>query len=85
VLASAYATASAQLESVPAGPRERILQKRLVQTLGRARDGYVLLGAALRSRERAGYLAAAKKIRTAEARANATLRALTRLGYSIRG
>src|ERR671936_42637 len=50
VLATTYATASAQLQSIPAGPRERLLQARLLRALGRARDGYVLLGASLRAR-----------------------------------
>ena len=85
VLATAYATASAQLQSIPAGPRERLLQARLLRALGRARDGYVLLGASLRAREHGGYLAAAKKVRRAEAAATAALRALARLGYRLRG
>jgi hypothetical protein len=68
-MAPAYATAAAQVESVPAGPHESPLVLRLVRSLGRARDGYVLLGAALRAREHAGYLAAAKKIRAADAQA----------------
>jgi serine/threonine protein kinase len=84
VLASAYATAAAQVGSLPAGPHERPLAVRLVRGLGRARDGYVLLGAALRAREHAGYLAAAKKIRTADAQANAALRGLERVGYAVR-
>ena len=84
VLASALATGSAQIDSLPAGVRERTQQKRLIDAFGRARDGYVLLGAALRARDHGGYLAAAKKVRAAEALANTALRSLARLGYSVR-
>jgi Protein kinase domain len=83
VLASAYATAAAQVESVRAGPHEAPIAVSLVRSLGRARDGYVLLGAALRARDHGGYIAAAKKIRAADAQANASLRALARLGYAV--
>jgi hypothetical protein len=84
VLASAYATAAAQVESARAGPHELAIALRLVRSLGRARDGYVLLGAALRARDHAGYVAAAKKIRIGDAQANASLRAFARLGYAVR-
>lgn len=85
VLASAYATAAAQIESVGAGPHEGPLVVRLVRSLGRGRDGYVLLGAALRSGDHNGYVAASKKIRAADAQASAALRALVRLGYAVHG
>jgi predicted Ser/Thr protein kinase len=84
VLASAYATASAQVDSIPAGPHEQSAQKQLERAFGLARDGYVLLGAALRARDHGGYVAAVRKIRTAEAQANAAIRALAKLGYPLR-
>jgi Protein kinase domain len=84
VLASAYATAAAQVESLRAGPHEGPITVRLVRSLGRARDGYVLLGAALRARDHDGFVAAATKIRGADAQAAAALRAFHRLGYEIR-
>jgi hypothetical protein len=85
VLASALATASAQVGGIAAGVRERTLQRRLIAAFGRARDAYVLVGAALRARDRSGYLAAANQVTTAERQADVALRALTRLGYSVRG
>jgi hypothetical protein len=84
VLASAYATASAQVESVRAGAHDRPVAQRLVRAFGRARDGYVLLGAALRARDHRGYVAAATGIRRAEREANAALASLSRLGYTVR-
>jgi predicted Ser/Thr protein kinase len=84
VLASAYATASAQVQSVRAGPHERSVGQHLVRAFGRARDGYVLLGAALRARAHRGYVTAVRKIRAAERGANAALAALARLGYTLR-
>jgi hypothetical protein len=81
VLASAFATAAVQLGSLPAGAREQPFHADLQGALGRARDGYVSLAAALRAGDRAAYLAAAKVVRAAEARANATIRSLRRLGY----
>ena len=84
VLASAYATASAQLDSIPAGPHEQGALKRLERAFGLARDGYVLLGAAFRARDHGGYVGAVKKIRAAEAQANAAIRALAKLGYPLR-
>jgi hypothetical protein len=85
VLASAYATASAQVESLAGGPHEQPVETRLVRAFGRARDGYVLLGAALRARDHRGYIAASRKVTAADRAGNATLRSLARLGYSPRG
>jgi hypothetical protein len=83
VLASAFATAAVQLGGVPAGAREKPVHADLQRTLGRARDGYVSLAAALRAGDRDAYLAAAKVIRRAEAGANAAIRSLRRLGYRL--
>jgi hypothetical protein len=83
VLASAFATAAVQLGGVPAGAREQPIHADLQRAFGRARDGYVSLAAALRARDHDAYLAAAKVIRTAEARANAAIRSLRRLGYRL--
>ena len=84
VLASAYATASAQIESFAPGAHERPVLQRLVRAFGVARDGYILLGAALRARDHDAYVTAATRIQTAERGANAALRALARLGYRLR-
>jgi hypothetical protein len=81
VLASAFATAAVQLGSVPEGARERSLHSRLQRALGRGRDGYVSLAAALRAADHDAYVAAARVVRAAEANANATLRSFRRLGY----
>jgi serine/threonine protein kinase len=81
VLASAFATAAVQLGGVPAGAREKPFHADLQRALGRARDGYVSLAAALRASDHDAYVAAAKLIRSAEQRANAVLRSLRRLGY----
>jgi hypothetical protein len=85
VLASAFATAAVQLGSVPAGAREKPMHVALQRALGRGRDGYVSLAAALRAGDHDAYLAAGKVIRAAETEANATLRSLRRLGYRIQG
>jgi hypothetical protein len=84
VLASAYATAAAQVGSLRPGPHEGPITVRLVRSLGRARNGYVLLGAALRAHDHGGFVAAATRIRAADAQAGAALRALHRLGYELR-
>jgi hypothetical protein len=81
VLASAFATAAVQLGGVPTGAREKPFHADLQRALGRARDGYVSLAAALRASDHDAYVAAAKLIRSAEQRANAVLRSLRRLGY----
>jgi hypothetical protein len=85
VLASAFATAAVQLGSVPAGAREKPMHVALQRALGRARDGYVSLAAALRAGDHDAYLAAAKVIRAAETGADKTLRSLRRLGHRIEG
>jgi hypothetical protein len=85
VLASAFATAAVQLGGVPAGAREKPFHADLQRALGRARDGYVSLAAALRAGDHDAYLAASKVIRAAETRANATIRSLRRLGYRLQG
>jgi hypothetical protein len=84
VVASAYASAASQLQSLAAPVRERVVQRRLLRALGIARDGYVSLSAAFRAGERAAYLAASKRIASAERDANAALRALATLGYAVR-
>jgi hypothetical protein len=81
VLASAFATAAVQLGGVPAGAREKAAHVALQRALGRARDGYVSLAAALRAGDHDAYVAAAKVIRNAERAADAALRSLRRLGY----
>jgi hypothetical protein len=53
----------------------------LQRALGRARDGYVSLAAALRAGDHSAYVAAAKVVRNAERAADAALRSLRRLGY----
>ena len=83
VLASAYASAAAQLQSTAAPVRERSTQRRVLRALGGARDGYVSLSAALRVGDRNAYVRAAKEIRAAEAAANGALRALAALGYAV--
>jgi hypothetical protein len=83
VLASAFATAAVQLGGVPAGAREKPIHADLQRALGHARDGYVSLAAALRAGDHDAYLAAAKVIRGAEARANAGIRSLRKLGYRL--
>jgi protein kinase-like protein len=85
VLASAFATAAVQVGSIPAGAREKPLQASLQRALGRARDGYVSLAAALRAGDHDAYLAAAKVIRTAERQADAVLRSLRKLAYRTQG
>jgi hypothetical protein len=81
VLASAFATAAVQVGGVPAGAREKPVHAALQRALGRARDGYVSLAAALRAGDHDAYVAAARVARGAEARINATIRALRKLGY----
>jgi hypothetical protein len=81
VLASAFATAAVQLGGVPAGAREKAVHVALQRALGRARDGYVSLAAALRAGDHSAYVAAAKVVRNAERAADAALRSLRRLGY----
>ena len=81
VLASAFATAAVQLSGVPAGARERAAHVSLQRALGRARDGYVSLAAALRAGDHDAYVAAARVIRAAERAADAALRSLRGLGY----
>jgi hypothetical protein len=83
VLASAFATAAVQLSGVPTGAREKPIHADLQRALGRARDGYVSLAAALRAGDHDAYLAAAKVVRGAEAGANAAIRSLRRLGYRL--
>jgi predicted Ser/Thr protein kinase len=85
VLASAFATVAVQLGGVPAGAREKPAQLALQRALGRARDGYVSLAAALRAGDHDAYVAAARVVRAAERDANAALRSLGSLGYRIRG
>jgi hypothetical protein len=85
VLASAFATAAVQLGGVPAGAREKPIHADLQRALGRARDGYVSLAAALRAGDHNAYLAAAQVIRGAETGANAAIRSLRRLGYRLQG
>jgi hypothetical protein len=84
VLASALATTGAQVATLPPGARERTAQARLVTAFAHARDAYVALAAALRAGDRGGYLAAAKRVRSAEAGADAALRSLAALGYRVR-
>jgi hypothetical protein len=84
VLASALATSGAQVATLLPGARERTAQAGLVTAFAHARDAYVALAAALRAGDRAGYLAAAKRVRTAEAGADAALRSLAALGYRVR-
>ncbi len=84
VIASAYASAASQLQSVQARVREQPLQGRLLRALGHARDGYVSLSAALRVGDRDGYRKAAARIDAVEKAANRALRALADLGYSLR-
>jgi hypothetical protein len=81
VLASAFATAAVQLGGVPAGAREKPVHAALQRALGKARDGYVSLAAALRAGDHDAYVAATRVVRTAEARIDATIRSLRRLGY----
>jgi hypothetical protein len=83
VVASAYASAASQLQSLPVPVREQAVQRRLLRALGVARDGYVSLSAALRAGDRAAYVLASRRIAAAERAANAALRALAPLGYAV--
>ncbi len=85
VLASAFATAAVQLGGMPARAREKTFHVKLQRALGRARDGYVSLAAALRAADHDAYLAAANVIRAAERDADAALRSLRLLDYRIAG
>jgi Protein kinase domain len=84
VLASAFATAAVQLGGIPAGARERRAQTALQRALAHARDGYVSLASALRGGDHAAYVAAARRVRRAEHRADAAFGSLRLLGYRVR-
>jgi serine/threonine-protein kinase len=83
-LADRYASARARLAVATVGPNEQPAHARLLRGLERAQSGYIALAGALQAHDRSAYLAAASKVRTGEAQADAALRSLKPLGYAPR-